>query len=89
MFKTLKNAFSLPDLRKKMLYTLFILFLFRVGSQILVPYVNSAAINEAFNSVEGSLFGYMNLLSGSAFSQATLFALSVSPYITASIVIQL
>lgn len=91
MFKTLKNAFGLPELRSKMLYTLFILLIFRIGSQILVPYVDSAAINSLITSptAQGTIVGYLNLLSGSAFSQATLFALSVSPYITASIVIQL
>ena len=91
MFKTLKNALGLPDLRKKILYTLFILLIFRIGSQIFVPFVNSNAINAWISTAEasGSIFGYLDLLSGSAFSQATLFALSVSPYITASIVIQL
>ncbi len=91
MFKTLKTAFGLPDLRKKMLYTAFILLIFRLGSQIFVPYVNSQAIGLWIQTAtaQGSIFGYLNLLSGSAFSQATLFALSVSPYITASIVIQL
>ena len=90
MFKTLKNAFGLPDLRKKMLYTIFILLIFRIGSQIFVPYVDSSAIQLWIDTAAaGSIFGYLNLLSGSAFSQATLFALSVSPYITASIVIQL
>ena len=90
MFKTLKTAFGLPDLRKKILYTLFILFLFRLGSQIFVPYVDSAKMNMLFEAnAGGTILGYMNMLSGQAFSQATLFALSVSPYITASIVIQL
>ena len=92
MFKTLKNAFGLPDLRKKILYTIFILVIFRLGSQIFVPYVKSEAINQLVSTneqLQNSIFGYLNLLSGSAFSQATLFALSVSPYITASIVIQL
>ena len=90
MFKTLKNAFGLPDLRKKMLYTIFILLIFRIGSQIFVPYVDSSAIQLWIDTAAaGSIFGYLNLLAGSAFSQATLFALSVSPYITASIVIQL
>ena len=90
MFKTLKTAFSLPDLRKKILYTLCILFLFRLGSQIFVPYVDSAKMNMLFEAnAGGTILGYMNMLSGQAFSQATLFALSVSPYITASIVIQL
>ena len=90
MFKTLKNAFGLPDLRKKMLYTIFILLIFRIGSQIFVPYVDSSAIQLWIDTAAaGSIFGYLNLLSGSAFSQATLFALSVSPYIPASIVIQL
>ncbi len=91
MFKTLKNAFGLPDLRKKIIYTLFILLIFRLGSQICVPYVTPEVDRQLQSEVlsNGSIFEYLNILSGSALSQATLFALSVSPYITASIVIQL
>ena len=89
MFKTLKNAWKIPELQNKILFTLLIVLLYRVGSAIPVPYVNSE-IMSSFNSVYGgTILGYMSILSGGAMSQATLFALSVSPYITASIVIQL
>ena len=89
MFKTLKNAWKIPELQNKILFTLLIVLLYRLGSAIPVPYVSSD-IMTSFNSVYGgSIFGFMSILSGGAMSQATLFALSVSPYITASIVIQL
>ena len=89
MFKTLKNAWKIPELRKKILITMFIVVLYRFGAIIPVPYVDSSVMTGIFKSYEGSMFQYLNILSGSAFSQATLFALSISPYITASIVIQL
>ena len=88
MLQTLKNAWKIAELRNKMLFTLFIVVLFRIGSVIPVPFVNAAMLDQAF-SQSGSLFAYFNILSGDAFSKATLFALSISPYITASIVIQL
>lgn len=89
MFKTLKNAWKIEEIQNKILFTLLIILLYRVGSAIPVPYV-SADILSGFNSVYGgTIFGYMSILSGGAMSQATFFALSVSPYITASIVIQL
>lgn len=91
MFETLKNAWKVLDIRKKLLYTLFIVVIFRLGSQIPVPFVNSAALKNYFEqaSVSTTILGYFNLLSGDAFSRATLFALSISPYITSSIVMQL
>ena len=89
MFKTLKNAWKIPELQNKILFTLLIVLLYRVGSAIPVPYVNADVLT-SFNSAYGdTILGYMSILSGGAMSQATLFALSVSPYITASIVIQL
>ncbi|MBQ2806747.1 MAG: preprotein translocase subunit SecY [Clostridia bacterium] len=89
MFKTLKNAWKTPELQKKMLFTLFIVLLYRLGACICVPYV-SADISTSFESLYGSsVLGLMSILSGGAMQYATLFALSVSPYITASIVIQL
>lgn len=87
MLQTLKNAWKIPELRKKMLYTLFILFLFRVGSQIPVPFVMAGLADQVV--AQQGLFAYFNMLSGEVFSRGTLFALSISPYITASIVIQL
>ena len=89
MFKTLKNAWKTPELQKKMLFTLFIVLLYRLGACIIVPYV-SGDISEVFNAQYGSsIFSLMGVLSGGAMQHATLFALSVSPYITASIVMQL
>ena len=89
MFKTLKNAWKTPELQKKMLFTLFIVLLYRLGACICVPYV-SPDISTSFESLYGSsVLGLMSILSGGAMQYATLFALSVSPYITASIVIQL
>ena len=89
MFKTLKNAFAIPEMRQKMLYTLFIILLYRIGAAIHVPYTDYEAMQSAFTFADGNLFAYLNILSGDAFSKATLFALSISPYITSSIVIQL
>ena len=89
MFKTLKNAWKTPELQKKILFTLFIVLLYRLGACLSVPYVKSSVV-EGFASVYGSsVLGMMSLLSGGAMQYATLFALSVSPYITASIVMQL
>ena len=89
MFKTFKNAMSIPEMRRKILYTLFIILLYRIGAAIHVPYTDYEAMQSAFNFADGNLFAYLNILSGDAFSKATLFALSISPYITSSIVIQL
>ena len=89
MFKTLKNAWSIPEMRKKLLYTLFIVLLYRIGAVIHVPFTDVEAIGSGLDLSGGNLFTYLNLLSGDAFSKATLFALSISPYITASIVMQL
>lgn len=88
MFQTLKNAWKIADLRKKLLFTLLIVILYRLGASVPVPYINAELIENSASYFVG-IFEYMNWLSGSALSQATLFALSVSPYITASIVIQL
>ena len=91
MLKTFANAWKLPDLRKKLLFTFMIVVIYRIGSVLPVPFIDPQAIQDWFGSAEtsGTMLQYLNILSGSAFSQATLFALSVSPYITSSIVIQL
>ena len=88
MFKTLRNAWSIPDLRKKMLYTLLMIFVFRLGSHIPVPGLNGAALKELVEG-SGSLFGLMDAFSGGAFSNATIFAMGITPYINASIILQL
>ena len=85
MFQTLKNAWKTQELKTKLLFTLLIVILYRVGCCIPVPWVDSAAVSMFF----GESFGAMQLMMGDAFSQANLFALSVSPYITSSIIIQL
>ncbi len=86
---TIANVWSVKDLRQKILFTAFILVLYRLGAQIPLPYIDSNAISQYFKSASGSIFGYLNMISGSALSRATLFALSISPYITSSIVMQL
>ena len=89
MFTTLKNAWKTPELQKKMLFTLFVVLLYRLGACLCVPYVSSS-VSESFSAMYGSsVLGLMSILSGGAMQYATLFALSVSPYITASIVMQL
>ena len=90
MIETLRNAWKIPELRKKIIFTLFILLIYRVGNVIPVPYVNTAVLGTYFDSVlSGTVLGLLNALSGSAFSQATVFALGIQPYINASIIIQL
>ena len=88
MFKTIKNALKTPDVRKKLLYTLILIIVFRLGCFITVPGVDTFALNEAMNSANG-VAGLINIISGGAFSRFSIFAMSISPYITASIVIQL
>lgn len=89
MFRVFANAWRVPDLRKKILFTIIVIVLYRLGSVIPVPYVDGAALAAQMESTGGTLLGYFNMLSGEAFSQGTLFALGVSPYITSSIVVQL
>ena len=89
MFRVFGNAWKIPDLKKKILFTLLVIVLYRLGSAIPVPYVNGTELANLMETQGQTLFGYFNMLSGYAFSQGTLFALGVSPYITASIVIQL
>lgn len=89
MFDVFKNAWKVEDIREKLLYTLLIIVVFRLGSAIPVPFLETAAISSMFGANSGNLLGYLNMLTGGALSMATVFALSISPYITASIVIQL
>ena len=88
MFKTIKNAFKTPEVRKRILYTLLLIVIFRLGCYITVPGVNSIALNEAMGTNNG-VAGLIDMISGGAFSRFSVFAMSISPYITASIVIQL
>lgn len=86
--KTIGKAWKIPDIRKKMIFTLLMLVVFRIGSNIPVPGINRDILDQAFNGDSG-LFELFDLFSGGAFSNLTIFALSITPYITASIVLQL
>jgi len=90
VLQTLRNAWSIPELRKKIIFTLFILLIYRVGNVIPVPFIDVATLSSYFDSVlSTTILGLYNAMSGSAFSQATVFALGIQPYINASIIIQL
>ena len=88
MFKTIANAFKTPEVRKRVLYTLLLIVVFRLGCYITVPGVDNIALNKAMSSTDG-IAGLINIISGGAFSRFSVFAMSISPYVTASIVIQL
>ena len=89
MFKTIKNAFKTPDVRKRILYTLLLIVLFRLGCFITVPGVNTVTLNEAMSGASNGIAGLIDLISGGAFSRFSIFAMTITPYITSSIVIQL
>ena len=91
MFKTIANAWRVPDLRKKLLFTIFIVVIFRIGSHIPVPFLDINALKELTASWNDSnnMLSYFDMFSGGAFSNATLFAMSVTPYINSSIIMQL
>ena len=91
MFEVAKNAWKIVDLRKKIVYTIFIILLFRLGSVIPVPFVSAEVMKTIFSGSEigGGMMGYLNTLAGGALEKASIFAMSISPYINASIIIQL
>ena len=89
MLQTIRNAWRIEDLRKKILFTLFIILLYRLGNAVPVPYVNIELLSDYFKELQDTVLGLMNVMSGNAFSTATIFALSIQPYINASIIIQL
>ena len=89
MLQTLRNAWKIEELRKKIIFTLIIILLYRIGSAIPVPYINVSNLSNYFTYMQNTVLGLLNVMSGSAFSQATIFALSIQPYINASIIIQL
>ncbi len=89
MLNTLKNAWRIPELRKKLLYTILILIIYRIGCAIPVPFLDPEVLKTFINTNAGSIFGYLDMLAGGAFSQATIFAMGVTPYINASIIMQL
>ena len=90
MLQTLRNAWKIPELRKKVIFTLFILLIYRVGNVIPVPFIDVATLRSYFDqTLSNTILGLYNAMSGSAFSRATVFALGIQPYINASIIIQL
>lgn len=89
MLRTIIHAWSIPDIRKKMVFTLLMLLVFRLGSNIPVPGINRTVLNQLFDSSQAGVFGLMNMFSGGAFGNFTIFALSITPYVTASIIFQL
>ena len=89
MIQTIRKAWAIPELRKKIVFTLLILLIFRIGNAIPVPYVDTAMLNQYLNNMSTTVLGLYNVMSGGAFADATVFALGVQPYINSSIIIQL
>ena len=89
MLETMRNAWKIDDIRKKLIFTFVILLLYRIGNAIPVPYVNTELLGQYFQQLDNTVLGLWNTMSGGAFAQATVFALSIQPYINASIIIQL
>ena len=89
MIQTIRKAWGVPELRKKIVFTLLILLIFRIGNAIPVPYINTTLLGNYHDSMSGTVLGLYNVMSGGAFAEATVFALGVQPYINSSIIIQL
>ena len=91
MFSVFKNAWKIQDLRKKLLFTAFIILIFRLGCNVTVPFLDATAMQSLFTGYanDGNIFSYLNIMSGGAMEQASFFSLSISPYINASIIMQL
>ena len=89
MLSTFRNAWKVESIRKKMLFTLFMLLLYRLGSHIAVPYMNSQVISQLMSGAGGSIFSFLDLMAGGNFRRFTIFAANIYPYVTASIILQL
>lgn len=89
MIETVKNAWKIPELKKKLLFVIMAMVVFRFGHSIFVPYVDTKSLATQFAAYSGTILGYFNILSGGGLSQASVFALSVYPYINSSIIMQL
>jgi preprotein translocase subunit SecY len=89
VLQTIHKAWGIPELRKKMVFTLLILLIFRIGNAIPVPYVNVTMLGQYLNQMSTTVLGLYNVMTGGAFAEATIFALSIQPYINAEIIIQL
>ena len=89
MIETIRNAWKLPELRRKLLFVVFALLIFRLGSAVPVPFINGQLLSNQLNTMSGTIFGLLGAMNGTAFSHATVFALGVQPYINSSIIVQL
>ena len=89
MIQTIRKAWAIPELRKKLVFTALILLIFRIGNAIPVPYVDTKLLEDYINAMSTTVLGLYNVMSGGAFANATVFALGVQPYINSSIIIQL
>jgi preprotein translocase subunit SecY len=89
VIQTIRKAWGIPELRKKIIFTALILLIFRIGNAIPVPYVDTGLLNDYINQLSTTVLGLYNVMSGGAFAEATVFALGVQPYINSSIIIQL
>ncbi len=89
MLQTLRNAWKVPELRQRLIFTLVCLVIFRLGSAILIPFINRDVLQEALSQYENTILGFFNMMSGGGFENANIFALSIQPYINASIIMQL
>ena len=89
MIQTFKQAWRIPEMRRKLIFTLIVMVIFRLGSNIPVPGVDHTVLEQMFNANDAGLFGLFDMFTGGSFSQFTIFALGIGPYITASIVLQL
>ena len=89
MIQTIRKAWAIPELKKKILFTAMMMLIFRIGNAIAVPYVNTELLDTYLTSVGSTYLGLLNAMSGGAFAMATVFALGIQPYINSSIIIQL
>ena len=89
MFKKLQDIFAIPELKRRLLFTMGLLVVYRIGGHITTPGVNPLALRAAFESQQGTIFALYDLFAGGNFSRATIFALGIMPYISASIILQL
>jgi len=89
MLNSIRNIFSIPELRRRVLFTLFLLAVYRIGAQIPNPGISADALAEFWQTQKGTIFGFIDLFSGRAMSRMTIFALGIMPYISASIILQL
>jgi len=89
MIATLRNAWKVDEIRKKLLFMMFIILIYRLGNAVTVPYVNTQLLSLYFQDMNNTILGLINTMSGSALERASIFALSIQPYINASIIIQL